>query len=78
MLMNMSGEDVFNANILHRLGRFSEGLSVKDIEALPFDTEMLSIIEVMSNFEDDLSSAQVINFEKFCAKHKYILNWRAP
>ncbi|XP_045211411.2 uncharacterized protein LOC123562887 [Mercenaria mercenaria] len=50
---------VFSSSEIKKLGRLARGLTADDIEGLPLDTDLLSIIEILSEYENDLDSSQV-------------------
>lgn len=49
----------FNANFFEKIGRLVLGMTAEDIENLPEDTELPTIIEILTEFEDDMDSSQV-------------------
>jgi uncharacterized protein Yka (UPF0111/DUF47 family) len=50
---------VFSSSVVRQLGRLSRGLTAEDIQGIPLDNDLLSIIEILSEYEDDLDSSQV-------------------
>lgn len=54
-----SQDSVFSAAIIARLGTLVRGLTADDIEGLLLDTDLLSVLELLSKYEDDLDTSQV-------------------
>lgn len=52
-------DSVFSATIIARLGKLVVGLAAEDIEGLLLDTNLLSVIELLSKYEDELDTSQV-------------------
>lgn len=60
--MTEDDETPWSADVISRMGILVRGLTAADIESLPVDTELLSIIEILSQHEDILDSGQVSLF----------------
>lgn len=55
-------ETPWSADVISRLGVLVCGLTADDIKSFPMDSELLSIIEMLSVYEDLLDGSQVIYF----------------
>lgn len=53
---------IFTSLEIERLGKLVTGLTADDIHALPLDTDLLTVIEFLSAYEDDLDYSQVYIF----------------
>ena len=54
-----SENSIYDSNFFDSIGNLVLGMTGDDIENLPEDTELLTIIEILSDFEDEMDSSQV-------------------
>jgi len=50
---------MWSADVIGRLGVLVRGLTTDDINSFPLDTELLSIVEILSDYENRLDGGQV-------------------
>lgn len=53
------GDSMWSVDIISNIGVFARGLTADDIATFSLDTELLSIIEILAQYEDELDSSQV-------------------
>ena len=53
----------YNAEFFETIGRIVIGMTAEDIENIPEDTEFLTVIEILSEYEDDMELSQVLGPE---------------
>lgn len=62
MLTSITEDDdmyAFSSSVIRRLGKLTRGLTAEDIQGIPLDSDLLSTIEILSEYEDELDSSQV-------------------
>jgi len=50
---------MWSADVIGRLGVLVRGLTTDDINSFPLDTELLTIVEILSDYENRLDGGQV-------------------
>ena len=61
----------YNGEFFDNIGNIVLGMTGEDINNLPEDTELLTIIDILSKYEDEMDSSQVT--QTFGQVHKHML-----
>lgn len=52
-------DSMWSVDVISNIGAFARSLTAGDIATFSLDTELLSIIEILAQYEDELDSSQV-------------------